>query len=114
MQQFVAINAHQRSYDDPITVQAGEQIRITKQDMWDDKHLWLWGISDSGKEGWLPATILTVDGDTATVTQGYSALELSVAVGEAVTILDENSGWYWCENAAGEQGWIPVSCFDTD
>jgi uncharacterized protein YgiM (DUF1202 family) len=112
--QKTAIKAHSRSYDDPITLNAGERVTIAKRDMWDDEHLWLWGISKSGKQGWIPATILCVDGDTGIVEQDYSASELSIAVGEAVTIHHENSGWYWCENAVGERGWIPVSCFSSD
>ena len=108
--QVTVINAHQRSYDDPLVLVAGEHVEITKQDVWDDKYLWLWCIGATGKEGWTPAAFLDVQDNDAIARCDYNALELTVAVGEELTLLQGESGWYWAEKQNGEQGWVPVNC----
>ncbi len=104
------INAHERSYDDPIRLTAGERVRITKQDMWDNDSLWLWCIADSGKEGWVPANFIERNGENGVVQYDYNAIELTVVVGENLTIFNEESGWYWVANQQGEEGWVPIIC----
>ena len=103
--------AHQRSYDTPIKLIKGDQVSITKQDKWDDEYLWLWCVHFSCGEGWVPATLIARDGDTGIVTRNYDAIELTVAAGEPLIIYEQQSGWYWCENEKGHEGWVPVSCF---
>lgn len=104
------IKAHARSYDDPIHLNAGEIVRITKKDMWDNQYLWLWCIAASGKEGWVPASFIEYTGEQGIAQHNYSALELTVEVGEILAILNAESGWYWVENKRGEQGWVPLTC----
>ena len=108
----VVMKGHRRSYDDPIIVSAGERVRITKRDLYDGEHLWLWGINEQGKEGWIPASILVIEGETGRLTQDYSAMELTVEIGDRLEILAENGGWYWCENRSSQRGWVPISCFE--
>ncbi|MEO0562312.1 MAG: SH3 domain-containing protein [Chloroflexota bacterium] len=112
--QVTVIAAHTRSYEDPIRVTAGETVTITRRDLWDDQHLWLWCIAPSGKAGWVPAAYLDSEGPTATISRDYSALELTVTEGETVTRYETQSGWAWCENARGEAGWVPVTCLPSD
>lgn len=105
------IKSYQRYYPDPISLVAGERVRVTKQDLWDGVHSWLWCINDAGKEGWTPEAYLSRHGEYATCTQAYSAWELSVTEGDVLQTLKSESGWFWCENAQGEQGWVPENCF---
>lgn len=111
------IQPYQRQYDAPIRVAQGDRVRVTKSDQWDDVHdwLWLWCIHGDGgdhNEGWVPDTYLTLNaqGDEATLNRDYSALEMTVSLDEVVKVLDRQHGWSWCENAYGEQGWVPDSC----
>jgi hypothetical protein len=102
--------AYERLYNDPITLKQGERVRVTKLDLWDGVHPWRWCINAAQKEGWVPESYLLIDGEEATAKQEYSAWELTVAQGEFVRSLYGESGWYWCENTQGEQGWIPANC----
>ncbi len=100
---------HRRSYAHPIKLVQGEKVRVTKRDLWQDQYLWLWCVSASGGEGWVPAVFLRVEGDTAYALRDYDAIELTVAEGEQLDLLEAVSGWYWARNAEGELGWVPVA-----
>lgn len=107
----IVVQSHQRSYDDPITLSPGNHVNITKRDLWDGQYEWLWCSNDVGKEGWVPASYLDIQNTEGYAIRDYSALELTAAEGETVMIVEEESGWYWCENATGQRGWVPTSCF---
>jgi hypothetical protein len=102
------IKPYVRQYEAPITLKAGELVRVTKRDMWDGQHLWLWCINGAGKEGWVHESFVEIDGDQGTARRDYNALELTVSEGEAITLLEEAGGWYWAQNAMGERGWVPT------
>ncbi|NDJ53108.1 MAG: hypothetical protein GYB68_08510 [Chloroflexi bacterium] len=110
----IVIQDHQRSYDDPIYLVAGEFVWISQQDVWDDQHVWLWCANEDGKQGWVPEPYITVsaDGSTGLARRVYDAIELSVFEGESLRLLEEQSGWYWAENNDGQRGWVPVSHID--
>ncbi|MFW5709480.1 MAG: SH3 domain-containing protein [Chloroflexota bacterium] len=104
------IKAHQRSYDDPIALEMGEIVEITKQELWDDQYLWLWCVAANGKSGWVPESILTIEGARGSAQRAYNALELTVEPGALLIVHEWIGGWYWVENGQGECGWIPDFC----
>lgn len=110
-QQGVVTQSYQRQYEDPISVKAGEAVRITERDLWgnDERYPWIWCINSAGKGGWTPEQYIEVTGETGIAKQAYSALELTVATGDVVTIEREANGWYWVINQAGNEGWVPIT-----
>lgn len=44
------------------------------------------------------------------VVADYDTTELAVAAGERVEVVDrdDESGWWWCRNRDGTEGWVPV------
>ncbi len=69
---------------------------------------WVWVTSSDGRGSYVPQEILQRSPDThATVIQPFSARDLSVVRGEAVTALREVRGWLWCRNQQGTEGWLP-------
>ncbi|HUS15847.1 MAG TPA: SH3 domain-containing protein [Chloroflexia bacterium] len=99
---------------DPIAVAAGEPFTVTdRHDAWEDNPAWIWvSCSDArGKRGWVPQSIIQLapDGVTGTTAEPYDARELTVRTGETLTIEQEAAGWYWCREAQGRRGWVPVS-----
>jgi hypothetical protein len=106
----IVIKAHQRSYDDPITLVQGERVRLEERDLWNDQYLWIWCTNDAGKSGWVADSFLDIDADGqhATSKRDYDAIELTVNEGDRLTLLEETHGWYWVRNEQGTQGWIPV------
>ncbi len=90
---------------DPLKVRAGETVTLGEKDTeWPG---WIWGTTSSGKSGWVPESYLEVDGERGVMKFDYDASELTVKVGDTVTVLKEESGWYWCANMKGETGWVP-------
>ncbi len=108
------VKSHTRSYDDPLRVRKGAVVKISKRDLWNDRYPWLWGTADDGKEGWIPESWVEVEGEKATLLRDYNAVELTVTLGENLTIIDESSGWYWVQNVRREFGWVPVECVALD
>jgi len=100
------ISAYQPSCLDPLVVAAGEALTITERETeWSG---WLWCIDSRGKSSWVPEAYVTRRGEGAIANQDYDATELSVAVGEELTVHKAESGWLWCTNARGESGWVPA------
>lgn len=99
---------HQRSYEDPIRLVEGQPVQITKRDLWNDQFVWIWCISDLGKEGWVPDSFIQVDGDKGIALREYNAIELTVAEGDKLRIYEETHGWYWVRTLEGVWGWVPV------
>ena len=104
------LRSHSASYPDPIVVTTGEQLRLTgRSDLWDG-HRWLWAISAGGKEGWVPDDLVVRSSQSCHADRNYSAVELTCTKGERLEVLSQTHGWAWCRNAAGETGWVPISC----
>ena len=69
---------------------------------------WVWCTNRDGKSRWVPEAYVERTGDTCVMLRDYEATELSVGVGEALVISgEEESGWIWCTNQAGQRGWVP-------
>lgn len=101
------IQAWQASYDDPVQVGAGEDLRLTgRTDLWDG-HLWQWAVDRTGREGWVPDALVRVDDGHSKAAFDYSAQELTCEAGQVLTGLKSLNGWIWCRTEDGMEGWVP-------
>lgn len=108
------IASYARSYPAPLAIMAGDIVQLSgKEDHWNGKPEWtfLWCVDLHGTGGWVPQTLIDRHGVTGIARQDYDCRELSVTAGETVEMGDEVSGWVWCTNQQGQQGWIPLACF---
>ncbi len=108
------IKAHQRTYGDPMQVKQGEVLRVTKRELWDDRYPWVWCVTASGKEGWMPESYVEINGEQGIARRDYNAVELTVTIGDNLTIFDETSGWYWVQSVRRDYGWVPFECVAVD
>jgi hypothetical protein len=70
---------------------------------------WVWCTNQAGKSRWVPEAYVERTGDSCVMLRDYAATELSVNVGEVLTIIgEEESQWVWCKSQAGRSGWVPV------
>lgn len=89
----------------PLHIKAGDTVTVGPRDKsWPG---WIWVSTADGRGSYVPEDILEIDGSRARVHTPFSARDLSVKSGEQVTALREISGWLWCRNDAGEEGWLP-------
>jgi len=109
--QGVVTQPYQRVYDDPVSLKAGDVVRITERDLWndDERYVWIWCINAEDKAGWVPEQFIEVNGEQGTAKRDYNAIELTVPEGETVEILEEGNGWYWVTNQAANAGWVPTT-----
>jgi hypothetical protein len=108
----LVIAAYAAVYPDPIRVRAGDRVTLTgREDNWQG-WIWLWGVGPDGREGWLPQDAVTVGvgGDGGVARYDYDARELTVAAGDDVWVERRESGWLWCADRHGAQGWVPANC----
>ncbi|MES2708794.1 MAG: SH3 domain-containing protein [Verrucomicrobiota bacterium] len=90
----------------PLTLVAGDTVTLGREDRaWEG---WVWATTEEGRGTYLPVNFLEETGDgQARLREPFAALDLSVRKGDAVTCLREVSGWFWCRDAAGLEGWLP-------
>jgi uncharacterized protein YgiM (DUF1202 family) len=104
------INTYRSAYPDPLIIKTGEVLSVEERESeWAG---WTWCVNKNGKAGWVPERYLEFSGDSCKALHDYDATELSVAVGEVLTVLNEESGWAWCENKNGRTGWVPADCIE--
>jgi hypothetical protein len=111
------ISDYQAVYPDPIAMHAGETIEISdKEDLWNGRAdwVWLWCTNSQGKSGWVPKTYLEQEGTKGIARFDYTAIELSVHVGEELVAEKEDNGWLWCTNSPGVSGWVPCDNVDCE
>jgi SH3 domain len=99
---------YQAAYSDPITMYSGEELQLSgKKDEWNG-WIWLWCTNQAGKSGWVPEPYIEQTGNKGKALCDYDAIELSVSIGETLSIEKEQSGWFWCTNQAEKSGWVPA------
>ena len=116
--------SYKSPYPDPIKLRAGDTVAVFQKDTeWPG---WLWCRSTIGKEGWVPEKYLRKIGNASPVTSArqmstsdayqaardYDATELTVAKDELIELIYEESGWGWCRNKNGIEGWVPLNCLE--
>jgi uncharacterized protein YgiM (DUF1202 family) len=98
-------------YTDPLTVRAGETLTVGRRD--DEWPGWVWVTNEARKSGWMPEAFVEVLAEErGKVRRDYTARELELREGETVTVLDNESGWFWAQTADGRTGWAPASHLD--
>ncbi len=96
------------SYDDPISLEEGEEVQLTeKTENWGG-HVWVWAKNQAGREGWIPDSLFKRVGTKVYATNAYSAQELTCRRGEEVRGIDETHGWVLCKSTDGSVGWVPA------
>jgi flagellar basal body rod protein FlgF len=99
--------ASQPSNPDPIKMRAGDHLEVTGE----EEDGWIWCRHQSGKESWVPLSLLRADQEGASriALADYDATELPVAEGEEFRAMLEEHGWLWCETTEGQLGWVRLA-----
>lgn len=100
------IEGYHAAYPNPLTVNAGEKLTYVKKDYrWPG---WIRCTNWEGKGGWIPEHFLSIEGKSCTVQRDYTARELTVLVGDLLTLRELESSWYWANDRSGKSGWVPT------
>lgn len=101
-----ALQAYRRPYEAPFRAEAGAAVQPDFEPETDIEG-WVWALDPEGRGGWVPLAWLDRRGEPWRLTRAFDAIELSVAVGDLVTIHFAESGFVMATNAEGAQGWLP-------
>lgn len=90
----------------PLHLEAGEIVTLGREDKaWTG---WVWVTTSENRGTYAPVTFLErTNPGQAMVRQAFEAVDLSVKKGEPLSLLREVSGWFWCRNEGGQEGWVP-------
>lgn len=107
---FKVTKSWRQSYSPALSVTEGEGVDLGKRD--EDWPGWVWCRNRDGIGGWLPEELLSfgVSGKTATLLRAFNTVELTIDAGERLRGFERRSGWIWCRNGTGEEGWVPCDC----
>lgn len=107
--QYTVKIAHQASEASPLFVNKNEDLWIGERD---GRPGWTYCMTKmSGKTGLVPEQIISRasgNSKSGTLTEDYSARELSVKPGDKVESNRELNGWAWCIDEDGNAGWLPL------
>ncbi len=111
MERCIAAVGHDIPERPTIQIEAGEVVDVAERD--GEWPAFVFVTTQSGS-GWVPARHLSAASGSAIVLTGYDTTELPTAVGEVLEVVerDRDSGWTWCRNAAGREGWVPDRTLD--
>jgi hypothetical protein len=107
----VVHSTHQIPNRPPITIRPNERVQVGDRDT--DWPAFVFVASEHG-QGWVPERHLDDARPVATVRTAYDTRELGVPAGAVVTVVrdDPLSGWAWCRDDAGDEGWVPHRVLD--
>ncbi len=92
----------------PLAVQEGDSLEVVRQD--DTWTAFLLVRTTDGRRGWVPGRYLRRTGDAAVAKRAYDTTTLEPQVGDLLDALEEDaeSGWRWCRDRHGREGWFPT------
>jgi hypothetical protein len=95
----------------PIRVAPGDVVEVGKHDTTWPAFIF---VTTPTGQGWVPARHLEISGKSGVVRIGYDTTELETSAGETLEVLrrDDASGWHWCRNRVGREGWVPSDTLD--
>lgn len=106
------VEAYVREFGNPMKASSGEEVEILKKN--DGKYReWYWCRSGDGTESWVPQQVIRISGNMATFSEDYDATELTVDIGDVLTLIHRMGGWAWCLDSRGQRGWVPLENVET-
>ena len=106
---YRVIEDYQSPYPHPINFHKGEVVQVgeefTDDPDWKD---WVWCEGEHGKKAWAPKQYLKTEAGRGVFLNDYNARELSVTIGEVITVYEVINGFGMSEKQNGERGWVPL------
>lgn len=105
------VKTYKSAYPVPWSLRRGERVSIRRKDTaWRG---WVWCVKQNGEGRWVPESRIRRSSKGGVALRDYKATELSVAAGEKLAVIEEESGWLWCADRKGRRGWVPAENVET-
>jgi len=96
----------------PLTLQAGDRVLLGNLE--NPRAGYHWATDGGLCSGWVPDSLLAINGTFGVATAEYCSQELGVKSGDQVRIMWKGQGFAacWCESGDGDRGWVPNDALD--
>lgn len=91
---------------DSFSVEAGQVVVLGDED--DRWRGWFRCTLPDGPSAWVHESFFKPENaGNARFLENYTAREMSIHIGDPVTVLREVGGWSWVRRESGAEGWVP-------
>lgn len=111
-ERYRVLEAYQPEFSDRWTVRKGERLRFERRET--EWRGWIWCTDSSGQARWVPENWVEIEGNSCVMKRDYDSTELSIDVGQVLTVEFEEGDWAWVTKESGEGGWVPCENPDTE
>ena len=96
----------------PLIMVAGEAMEVIESEKSERWPAFVLVVNQRGGRGWVPERYLKRQGKRAVAVRGYDTATLNPLKGDVLTVLEEDreSGWLWCRDLGGKEGWFAIDC----
>ena len=94
----------------PLVMRSGESLEVVEKEKSERWPAFVLVINEKGSRGWVPERYLERQGKKALAIRGYDTTTLDPLKGDVLTVLEEDreSGWLWCRDSNGKEGWFAL------
>lgn len=104
------IESYQSAYPNPVKFCVGDDVSVGIKDY--EYPGWIRVTTTCGNEGWAPEWYIDQTSQPAKAIYDYDATELTVVVGQRLTLHHFLNSWVWAETECHQLGWLPSACLD--
>ncbi len=92
----------------PLVMRPGEALEVIEAETSERWPAFVLVVNRAGGRGWVPERYLRRQGKTAVAIRAYDTTTLNPSQGDVLTVLEEDreSGWLWCRDSSGREGWF--------
>jgi plastocyanin len=108
------LRAHAAEDVIPLTLNKGDHVQVRQAHP--DRAGYVWAEDGQISGGWVPLDLLDLNSGVPRARAVYCSSELTVAEGDVVRLMWEDAahGAWWCEDNAGERGWVRREALQID
>lgn len=111
---YKVIRDYQSPYPTSVVFEKGEAVVLGKEFLEDPAWKgWIWCEAGDHRKAWVPEQYLDASDDRGTLIVTYDAKELSLRIGEVITVTEWINGFGMAEKSTGDRGWVPLRNLST-
>ena len=94
----------------PLVMRPGDALEVVETEKSERWPAFVLVVNRDGGRGWVPERYLKRQGGRAVAIKRYDTTTLNPPQGEVLIVLEEDreSGWLWCRDANGREGWFAM------
>ncbi len=106
---YEVIEKYESPYPNSIIFEKDEMVKIVKDSgdhpEWKN---WIWCEGSNNNKAWTPRQYVDIQGKKGFLKEHFDAKELSVEVGDILSVHKAINSFGFCTNSKGITGWVPL------